>query len=216
LSLLTRHPLTRTLTPDLEALRPDLDAAHTEGQRLIWNQYDTDAAVKLIDRVLDGIADGNLGGLAGADAHCQRLASDAGLPGAYRAWLSDSRDSPSTRFTRSTGPYVLANGTVIADRYADFTDGTLDNAIARTERDEDPPESTGNDCNKVNSPTAVWSGSAANGGGIPVGAGQRCQDWTSAEGNGQMGDAARFDEPAWSTACSSVCTARAPLYCIQQ
>jgi cysteine-rich repeat protein len=166
--------------------------------------------------VTSELFDGNLGGLAGADAHCQRLASDAGLPGAYRAWLSDGRDSPSTRFTRSTGPYVLVNGTVIADSYADFTDGTLDNPIVRTERDADPPESTGNDCNKANSPTAVWSGSAANGGGIPVNAGQRCQDWTSAEGNGQMGDAARFDTPDWSTACSSACTARAPLYCMQQ
>ena len=58
LSLVARHPLTRTLTPELEALRPELDAAQAEEQRLIWNQYDADAAVKLIDRVLDGIADG--------------------------------------------------------------------------------------------------------------------------------------------------------------
>jgi hypothetical protein len=58
LSLLARHPLTGTLAPELEGLRPDLDAAQTEEQRLIWNQYDADAAVKLIDRVLDGIADG--------------------------------------------------------------------------------------------------------------------------------------------------------------
>jgi hypothetical protein len=58
LSLLARHPLTGTLAPELESLRPDLDAAAAEEQRLIWNQYDADAAVKLIDRVLDGIADG--------------------------------------------------------------------------------------------------------------------------------------------------------------
>ncbi|HWN69092.1 MAG TPA: hypothetical protein VNM90_15745 [Haliangium sp.] len=58
LSLLTRHPLTGTLAQGLEALRPDLDTTAAEEQRLIWNQYDADAAVKLIDRVLDGIADG--------------------------------------------------------------------------------------------------------------------------------------------------------------
>lgn len=58
LSLLTRHPLTGTLTPELEGLRPEFDAGQVEEQRLIWNQYDADAAVKLIDRVLDGIADG--------------------------------------------------------------------------------------------------------------------------------------------------------------
>ena len=164
--------------------------------------------------VTSEVFDGNLGGLAGADAHCQRLASDAGHPGAYRAWLSDGRDSPSTRFTRSPGPYVLVDGTVVADSYADFTDGTLDNPIALTERGADPPASSDNDCNK-GTPTAVWTGSAANGGGIPSNASQRCQDWTSAEGNGYMGDRTRFDAPDWSTTCASVCTALAPLYCIQ-
>lgn len=161
------------------------------------------------------LLDGNLGGLAGADAHCQRLAESAGLAGTYRAWLSDGRDSPSTRFTRSTGLYVLVDGTVIADGYADLSDGALDNPIALTERGADPPASSGNDCN-TGTPTAVWSGTAANGGGVPVGASQLCQDWTSTAGNGQMGDAARFDSPDWSTACASVCTARASLYCIQQ
>src|SRR5215212_6677746 len=33
--------------------------------------------------------DGNLGGLSGADAKCQGLAAVAGLPGIYKAWLSD-------------------------------------------------------------------------------------------------------------------------------
>ena len=58
LSLLTRHPLTQALTPDLVAVRPDLDAVQAEEQRLFWNQYDADAAMKLSDRVLDGIVDG--------------------------------------------------------------------------------------------------------------------------------------------------------------
>lgn len=58
LSLLTRHPLARALAPELEAIRPDLDAGHVQEQRLIWNQYDADAAVKLADQSLDGIADG--------------------------------------------------------------------------------------------------------------------------------------------------------------
>jgi hypothetical protein len=57
LSLLARHPLTRAQTAELEALRPELDAAAAEEQRLIWNQYDADAAVKMIDQVLDGIVD---------------------------------------------------------------------------------------------------------------------------------------------------------------
>ena len=58
LSMLTRHPLTGRLAPGLEAIRPDLDAAQLEEQRLIWNEYDANAAVKLIDRALDSIVDG--------------------------------------------------------------------------------------------------------------------------------------------------------------
>ena len=42
------------------------------------------------------------------------------------AWLSDSTASPSTRFTRSSVPYVLPDGTtVVANNWADLTHGTL-------------------------------------------------------------------------------------------
>jgi hypothetical protein len=34
----------------------------------------------------------------------------AGLPGTYRAWISDITGSPSTRFTKSTIPYVRRDG----------------------------------------------------------------------------------------------------------
>ena len=71
-----------------------------------------------------GLYDGNLGGVAGADAKCQAEAVAGGYPGTYRAWLSDSLgDSPSTTFTRSPVPYintdatgtqVVANWTVLA------------------------------------------------------------------------------------------------------
>jgi hypothetical protein len=58
LSLLTRHPLTQALAPDLEAVRPDLDGVQAEEQRLIFNQYDVDAAMKVMDGLFDGIVDG--------------------------------------------------------------------------------------------------------------------------------------------------------------
>ena len=45
--------------------------------------------------------DGNIGGLAAADAICQTEAEEAELPGTYKAWLSDSGNSPSTRFCPS-------------------------------------------------------------------------------------------------------------------
>ena len=83
--------------------------------------------------------DGNLGGLAGADAICQARAAAAGLPGTYLAWLSDGSASPATRFlTQSAGPYRLVNGTTIADDWADLTSGDLDAPINITETG-DPP-----------------------------------------------------------------------------
>lgn len=74
-------------------------------------------------------ATANYNGLPQADTVCQKLATAAGLSGTFRAWLSNATDSPSTRFTQSTGPYKLVDGTQIADNWTDLTDGTIDNPI---------------------------------------------------------------------------------------
>lgn len=70
----------------------------------------------------------NMGGLTGADAKCQAEADDpaAIVPsGTYLPWLSDGRESPDSRFTKSSGPYVLPDGTKIAEDYSDLTDGSI-------------------------------------------------------------------------------------------
>ncbi|MDH3631547.1 MAG: DUF1554 domain-containing protein [Gammaproteobacteria bacterium] len=72
--------------------------------------------------------DSNLGGLTGADAKCQAEADGPTsiVPsGTYLAWLSDGTNSPNTRFTKSSHPYVLPNGKKIAEGYTDLTDGSL-------------------------------------------------------------------------------------------
>ena len=93
--------------------------------------------------------DGNFGagqrvlGYPIADQQCQALAQAAGLSGSYKAWLSGRVDTGAGplphgvvhRFTQSSGPYVLVNGTKVADNWADLTDSSLDHAIDRTEND---------------------------------------------------------------------------------
>ena len=80
---------------------------------------------------------GNFGGLAGADAFCQQHATNAGLPGTYKAWLGDNTGAPADRFAQATVPYVMpagpANVIVLATSYADLTDGTIAANFERTE-----------------------------------------------------------------------------------
>jgi len=83
--------------------------------------------------------DGNLGGLAGADAKCQTRAAAANLGGAWKAWLSDGTASAASRLTHSRGPYVRLDGATVANNWADLTDGTIRNAIYLDEFGKDHP-----------------------------------------------------------------------------
>ena len=76
---------------------------------------------------------GNLGGLSGADAKCQASADAASLGGTWKAWLSDTFISASSRFARSDSPYKLLDGRIIADNWSDLTDGSINHAINLSE-----------------------------------------------------------------------------------
>lgn len=76
---------------------------------------------------------GNLGGLAGADAKCQERANAANLEGIWKAWLSDSTTSAASRLAHSSSPYKLLNGQIVANNWADLTDGSLAVPINVTE-----------------------------------------------------------------------------------
>lgn len=68
---------------------------------------------------------GDLGGLAGADRHCQRLAESAGLGGkSWRAYLSapatGGAPAVNARDRIGNGPWVNARGVVIARNLAEL------------------------------------------------------------------------------------------------
>ncbi|HEX5110977.1 MAG TPA: hypothetical protein VFV95_21140 [Vicinamibacterales bacterium] len=70
---------------------------------------------------------GNLGGLAGADAHCAQLAKAAGLPAAGRTWraylsttAANGQPAVNARDRIGAGPWYNAKGVLIASNVADL------------------------------------------------------------------------------------------------
>jgi len=72
---------------------------------------------------------GNLGSMSSGDAICQHLAGINRLPGLYKAWLSNDYMAPlytpATTFTKSTGPYKLLDGRVVANNWDSLVSDTL-------------------------------------------------------------------------------------------
>lgn len=136
----------------------------------------------------------------------QDLAATASLPGTYRAWLSDDAQSPSTRFSQSTGPYQLLNGATVATSWADLTDGTLATPITLAENG-----ATFDDLG-----LRAWTNTLANGTGGGV-LNENCAGWTTGA-NGSDGDegqvAATNDN--WTDFASGTCNNLFHLYCFQQ
>mgnify|MGYP003393245104 CR=1 FL=1 len=117
---------------------------------------------------------GILGGLTGADNKCQVLATTAKLGGTWKAWLSDSSVSVSSRLTQSTAPYVRLDGKIVANNWTDLTDWQLQNAIEIDEMGRKTSEGVQKSTKTVSSPGA-WTGSNASG-NIKT---PNCNNWTS-------------------------------------
>lgn len=130
---------------------------------------------------------GNLGGLAGADAICQRLAQAAGAgDNTWRAYLSTQGDGAvNARDRIGTGPWYNANGARIAANVADLHgDDERDRnyIISETALDESGdtilgrigrPEGTRNEHD-------IITGSDSHGMALTDGMDGTCMNWTSA------------------------------------
>ena len=143
-----------------------------------------------------GIGDGaNLGGLAGADAHCQALADAAGGGGrTWRAYLStQGAGAVDARDRIGPGPWANAEGLVVASSVENLHydnsnfnwEHTLDeNGAQIASRIDGDPDFTEHD---------VLTGSQIDGTAFPPGEDQTCNNWTSNdEGSARVGHADRY------------------------
>ncbi len=148
---------------------------------------DSDLSFFLTSR---GPGDGaDLGGLAGADAHCQSLAAAVGAGGkTWRAYLSATGgDAPvNARDRIGSGPWTNANGVVVATDVDDLhsDNNQLSKANSVTE--------SGHMINgRGDSPNRhdILSGSTLDGMAFTDGEDHSCMDWTSnsSDGSAQVG-----------------------------
>jgi hypothetical protein len=143
---------------------------------------------------------GNLGGLAGADARCQALASVAGAGDKmWRAYLStQGANAVNARDRIGPGPWYNANGEMIAENVDQLHQEEENNITFATALDEYgrpvPYVSIGSDGNPL--PLAlqmgvehdVLTGSQPDGTAFPAGEDRTCSNWTSSdEGSAMLG-----------------------------
>lgn len=142
-----------------------------------------------------------LGGIEGADALCAAQATTAGLDGDFRAWLSTSGSSVSSRLSRSSTPYVLVDGTVVANNWDDLVDGSI---MAPIDLDADGLRQTGD----------VWTGTLATGDSFQ---GQDCEGFATSSSDviGLCGASASTSS-TWTENITPRCLTTLRLYCIEQ
>lgn len=149
---------------------------------------------------------GNLGGLSGADAECNALASAAGRSGTFKAWLSDSSCAVADTcrgFTKASVPYIRPDGVRVADNWSDLIDGSLQQEI---DVDEYGGLRGG----------FAWTNTTAD--GSQPQSTDDCDDWTA---GGITFDVGRVgclasETSDWTDCESQSCVLEAHLYCFEQ
>lgn len=160
-----------------------------------------------------GPGDGaNLGGLAGADAHCQKLA--AAVNAGDRQWhaylsagATGNQPAVNARDRIGEGPWYNARGATVAKSVADLHGDTIEaarlgNNLSRTtavsEKGE-PIKGAGDDPNQHD----ILTGSQTDGRAYTDGADHTCQNWTSnSAGTAQLGhfDRTGGGNTSWNSA----------------
>ncbi len=118
---------------------------------------------------------GNLGGLAGADKHCNQLAAQQpGLTGTYRAWLLVNGQSLQARFPEFVAPvawnFTNTSAGLLAKSFAELVEKGPSEPVAFTEAGDAVQE------------VAVWTGITKDG----LAADGDCGQWTSEAGSAAL------------------------------
>ena len=151
---------------------------------------------------------GNLGGLAGADNHCQTLAQAAGAGAkTWRAYLStqpaDGKPAINAKDRIGAGPWTNAKGAAIAKNVADLhsANNQLTKQTSLSEKG-DVINGRGDTPNRHD----VLTGSQPDGTAFAAGDDRTCKNWTSStQGAAMVGHSDRIglrdDEPSksWNT-----------------
>jgi len=145
---------------------------------------------------------GDLGGLDGADAHCQALAEAAGHGNrTWRAYLSTQGDGAvNARDRIGPGPWFNAQGTRIAANVDDLHSDQhrLSVFTALDERGRRIPGS-GYAPNRHD----ILTGTRPDGTAYPPGQDMTCNNWTSSSDDGAKARVGHHDFAAWNSAHDS-------------
>lgn len=150
---------------------------------------------------------GDLGGIEGADKHCQTLAASVGAgEKVWRAYLStqpaDGKPAINARDRVGKGPWVNAKGAVVAKDVAELHgENNLSKQTALSEKG-DVISGRGDAPNRHD----ILTGSQADGTAFPAGDDRTCKNWTSStQGAAMVGHHDRIginDSPpmkSWNT-----------------
>jgi cysteine-rich repeat protein len=147
---------------------------------------------------------GDLGGLDGADAECNTIATAVGLAGTYRAWLSDGVDGPATRFdTAFTGIYELNDKDRTKVAVGGWEKLTQDPLLHAIDIDENGQEYV----------TGVWTNTDQN--GMPHNVNETCSEWSGVDSNASVGNSSAVDGKWTFEYDSQSCASGFSLYCFQ-
>lgn len=149
-----------------------------------------------------------IGGVSGADSWCQQEAIyNAGLSGVYKAWIADSdaNSAPATRFEQASVPYVMTDGTQVADNWTDLTDGTLDTNIDLDETGV-TVTATQNVATNVDTDGTQYSATLAD----------SCTDWTYTSDDTARHGSNQLADGQWTSYGNPQCNHPKLLYCFEQ